>query len=409
MQDEAKNLVQALPDKDHLLLFADRLRGWLVADLNRSEEPVPDFTESRAKALLRAADLLDDPTRHGFDRLLENETALRIALFDLLLDSELVENEAVAALAATSAVQNAAEAQDFTDWLSLVVAAYAWKSGYPLFQLDPASPPETYSPAGQVLKRAAYFVRRQVQRSATERDKLGRQLIFSATATIDGTPDLEDLAADGTIAPLPPHYRPPIPINYPEVSSETLEIEPESNDQLSSITRGDPITITTDDLELDQEPPSYREPICISGAEQPPPSTTRVVTPDAAVATGSAFSDSVRRRYGRSRKQPMKTTKLVVIVQEYPDGPGLYGLQVRVSCKGIKSHVAGTTTREGKFTCELPVPEDTGLTYDVDVSWPRDMGGETERKSITLNADRTRFTLPFFRQLTQESNNQVLK
>lgn len=408
MQDEAKNLVQAQPDNNRLLLFADRLQQWLVDDLNRSEESVPAFTESRAKALLRAADLLDDPTRHSFDRLLENETAVRIALFDLLQDAELAQNEAVAALAATSAVQSAAAANAFDGWLSLIVAAYAWKSGYPLFQLDPASPPDPYSPAGQVLKSAAYFVRRQVQRSATERDKLGRRLAFSATAAIDGTPGLEDLAADGTAAPLPPHYRPPIPVNYPEVSSDTLEIEPQTNDQPSSITRGDPITITAGDLELDQEPPSYREPIRISGTEQPPPSTTRVVTPDAAVASGPAFSDSVRKKFGRG-KQAMKTTKLVVIVQEYPDGPGLYGLQVRVSCKGIKSHVAGTTTREGKFTCELPVPEDTGLTYDVDLSWPRDMDGETERKSITLNADRTRFTLPFFRQLTQESNNQLLK
>jgi hypothetical protein len=69
--------------------------------------------------------------------------------------------------------------------------------------------------------------------------------------------------------------------------------------------------------------------------------------------------------------------------------------------------VAGTTSREGKFTCELPVPEATGLTYDVDLSWPREMGGETERKSITLNADRTRFMLPFFRQLSNESGNPL--
>jgi hypothetical protein len=37
-----------------------------------------------------------------------------------------------------------------------------------------------------------------------------------------------------------------------------------------------------------------------------------------------------------------------------------------------------------------------GLTYDVDLTWPRDFGGETERKAITMNADRTRFTLPFY-------------
>jgi hypothetical protein len=48
-----------------------------------------------------------------------------------------------------------------------------------------------------------------------------------------------------------------------------------------------------------------------------------------------------------------------------------------------------------------------GLTYDVDLNWPREMGGETERKSITLNADRTRFTLPFFHQLSEASDDPL--
>jgi hypothetical protein len=61
--------------------------------------------------------------------------------------------------------------------------------------------------------------------------------------------------------------------------------------------------------------------------------------------------------------------------------------------------VAGTTDRDGKFICELPVRAQSGLTYDVDVTWPRDAGGETERKSITLHADRTYFVLPFYRHL----------
>jgi hypothetical protein len=99
----------------------------------------------------------------------------------------------------------------------------------------------------------------------------------------------------------------------------------------------------------------------------------------------------------------MKTTKLRVVVQEYPDGPGLYGLQVRVSCKGIKSYVAGTTNRDGEFLCQLPVHVHSGLTYDVDITWPREMNGEVERKSITLNADRTHFILPFYRHLTPDA------
>jgi hypothetical protein len=99
------------------------------------------------------------------------------------------------------------------------------------------------------------------------------------------------------------------------------------------------------------------------------------------------------------RQEQLSTTKLRVLVQQYPDGPGFYGLQVRVTCKGVKSHVAGTTDREGKFICELPVRDRSGLTYDVDVTWPREEGSATERKSITLHADRTRFVLPFYRHL----------
>jgi hypothetical protein len=34
------------------------------------------------------------------------------------------------------------------------------------------------------------------------------------------------------------------------------------------------------------------------------------------------------------------------------------------------------------------------------VTWPRDLGGEIERKSVTLNVDRTEFKLPFFRRLS---------
>jgi len=99
------------------------------------------------------------------------------------------------------------------------------------------------------------------------------------------------------------------------------------------------------------------------------------------------------------KHEELKTTKLLIVVQDYPDGPGIYGLQVKVTCQGIKSYVAGATNREGKFFCELPVRVQSGLTYDVAVTWPRAEGGDVEYKSITLNADRTRFTLPFYRQL----------
>lgn len=99
------------------------------------------------------------------------------------------------------------------------------------------------------------------------------------------------------------------------------------------------------------------------------------------------------------RSEEMTTTRLRVLVRDEPDGEGLYGLQVKVTCRGIKSFVAGTTNRDGEFVAELPVRYDEGLTYDVDVTWPRELGGESERKSITLHADRTEFALPFHHRM----------
>ncbi|MFW6069122.1 MAG: hypothetical protein ACOC9E_06035, partial [Chloroflexota bacterium] len=69
--------------------------------------------------------------------------------------------------------------------------------------------------------------------------------------------------------------------------------------------------------------------------------------------------------------------------------------------------VAGTTNREGHFLAELPVRESEGLTYDVDLTWPRELGGETERKSLTLHADRTEFALPFYVRLERQARSNT--
>jgi hypothetical protein len=402
MADLAQQLIQAHLNDDHLSIFANRLTDWLLADLNTSDEPVPDFTESRAKALLRAADVVDDPTRHSFAKLMENNvTAVRIALYDLLQESELAENEEVAAL---TAVAGAAEPGDKPiNWSALAIAAYAWKDDYPLYQLDPASPPGTYTPAGQIISRAGYFMRQQVQRTATERDKLGKKVAYDGTAVAPGTPSLEQLPQQQQIAPTPPHFRPPIPVRYPEVSRDTVEISPdEAADRTLNIesipeppapTRGPQIKITEHDLP-DENQPQRMPPIRIDRGQVPPAPRPVVRT-----RPQNEFGQAVQRRY-RSRG-PMTTTKLRITVQEYMDGPGVYGIQVRVKCQGIRSYVAGTTNRDGKFLCELPVPRNAGLTYDAEVTWPRDLGGDVERKSITLNADRTEFTLPFYRRLNR--------
>ena len=99
MPDFAIKLIQTNPDGDHLALFAQRLRSWLIADLTENAA----FTESRAKALLRVTNAVDDATLNDFARLMEQETAVRLALHHLLDASGLAENSEVAALAAASA------------------------------------------------------------------------------------------------------------------------------------------------------------------------------------------------------------------------------------------------------------------------------------------------------------------
>ncbi|WP_420643918.1 hypothetical protein [Candidatus Leptofilum sp.] len=381
-----------------LPVFAVQLTEWLVADLNKSEEPVPDFTESRAKALLRAAGVVDDPTLHDFARLVAGGgTAVRLALHDLLTETGLAENEEAAALlTASTAISNS---DTTVSWLSLSIAAHAWKSEYPLYQLDPASPPSEYSPAGQLVKRAATFLRHQIQRSATERDKLGKKLAHTPG---DGTPNLETMADGQPIAPVPPHFRPPIPVNYPEVARETLQIgENEEAATPNTVTRNAPLTITNDDIPGETQQPVRMPEIRIRADQVPPRRQARSAQPRPQSGRSSSgnLGTAVRQRFSRD-KEPLRSTKLRVIVQDVQDGPGLYGIQVQVRCQGIKAHVAGTTNRDGVFLCELPVRVHSGLTYDVDITWPRDLGGEVERKSVTLNVDRTEFKLPFFRRLS---------
>ncbi len=409
----AETKVFLLPsiDEDHLAIFATRLTDWLIADLNKSEESVPDFTESRAKALLRAAGVVDDPTLNDFARLVAGGgTAVRLALHDLLQKTGLIEDEEVSALATASTgissvqrtpLQSFVSAQDKSpiSWLSLSIAAHAWKSGYPLYQLDPASPPGEYSPAGQLIKRAATFLRQQIQRSATERDKLGKKLAYNPG---DGTPTLDTLPDGQPIAPVPPHFRPPIPVRYPEVARDTLQLndnEPTPNQGTAA--RSAPITITNDDIPPANQRPVRMPEIRIRADQVPPRQQTWPAQPrqQSGSSGGGNLGTAVRQRFSRD-KEPLRTTKLRVIVQDVQDGPGLYGIQVQVRCQGIKAHVAGTTNRDGVFLCELPVRVHSGLTYDVDITWPRDLGGDVERKSVTLNVDRTEFKLPFFRRLS---------
>lgn len=405
MGEQATILISNYLDDAHLGLFAQRLAEWLVADLNKSDEAVPAFTESRAKALLRAAGFVDDPTLNDFGRLVEGATAVRLALYDLLDGTDLAENNEVRALAAASnafpisdpSASSGQVSQSPISWLSLAIAVHAWKSEYPLYQLDPATPPGEHSPAGQLLRRAANFIRQQVQRSATERDKFARKLAYAPDTAVPQTPSLDQLPPQSEIAPIPPHFRSPVPVRYPEYARETLRVEPEPPLEPLPPTPSPAITISEGDVTPPQPRPITMPPIQITEDQIPRVvSTSRRPSSPSSGSSGN-LNTAVQQRFGS--KEPMRSVKLRIVVQEYQDGPGLYGLQVKVSCQGVKAFVAGTTNRDGVFLCELPVRVRSGLTYDVDVTWPRDFGSETERKSITLNVDRTEFTLPFYHRL----------
>lgn len=399
MPDQATAILQTVLPDTHLALFARRLTDWLLADLVEGSDR--SFPESRAKTLLRATNGIDDPTLKDFSLKMTQKSAVRLAIHSLLQESQLAEHDEVHALAVTTAALPAPESDDPIPFLQLAVAAFAFQRGYALNQLDPASPPAEFSPAGQIIKRAGNWVRQEVLRTATERDKLSKKLAFSGTSEGGSTPTLETLSEQSTIAPIPPHFRPPIPVTYPEVVSDTVKVdssepEPPASGQMA-VPLTHPITITEADLTEPPAPPTVMPPIRIS--EEQVASTTQkiqrqIIQPT--VSNASSFATAVQRRWSSNRER-MTTTKLRVVVQANPDSDPMFGLQVRISCQGVRSHVAGTTNRNGAFMAELPVRMNSGLTYDVEVTWPRDFGGEKERKSVTLNADRTLFELPFYR------------
>lgn len=408
MQNSAAKIVRRLRSKENLITFSNHLKNWLIAhDVDDPESQKSGITNTRAKAVMRAMDVIDDPVLNDFIQLLSLETAIRCALYDLLDDTKLGEEEGVIALSSMPAEEGLTS----IPWYALIVSANAWKSNYPVVNLDPTHPPQSYSPAGQLLKRSGQFIRKQVQRSPTERDKLA----MSLSIPLDEAATLDQLDASGEhIAPLPPHYRTPIPVRYPEMTRDTLQLANEDIEQVQEVTRGDPLVITEEEVgpnPTQAETPERQAPIRITRDQvapetSSPPSplpNSAVIVPSQTQAdqTRPSFTAAVRQMFGQ---EELASTKLRVIVQQYPDGPGLYGLQVRVTCKGIKSHVAGTTDREGKFICELPVRIHSGLTYDIDVTWPREEGGDVERKSITLNADRTHFVIPFYRKLQAPDN-----
>jgi hypothetical protein len=387
-------LVKWMGEIEKVPAFSAHLLTLLLNELNEGQP----FSESRAKALLRVMDATDDPTLADFTRQVSNDPFARVALYDLLSQSGLTPAEV------GSAPQNV---DSEVSWIVLALAVFAHKREYLLTQLDPASPPSNHSPAGQVVKNAGNFLRKQVNRGATERNRLAKKLVYTGSlneVSILTTNTTADKITTPTI-PSPEIFRPPVPVKYPELNTPIALDDEEAN----SDPQPNRMVITKDDLAPSTRQPRRQPPLRIDASETRPTTTQphrspTPLPPSAVIMPNSQNSSrpslSVQQMRERFSRPAMKSTKLRVTVQDHPDGSGFYGIQVRVFCQKIGANVAGTTNRDGVFLCEIPVKENTGLTYDVEVTWHRDLGGLVEKKSVTLNADRTEFVLPFYQQLT---------
>lgn len=410
-----KEIIKTLESGEALLGLAcgiqNRLIGQSLAELS--------LLGNKIRALFLGSGLLDDAQLREFLRIIENEATLRITLAEL---AELIEETG---LELTSAdVVDRFERRE-VEWLVLITAVFAAKNRYPLDALDPSSPPALHTPAGIMLQQVSQFVRRQRLRTATERDRLVKKLAYDETLRIDSA-DEGEVASSGEelIAPVPPHFRSPVPERYVEHNPDLVidEVElgdgvtesdqaPVAADRAAVSHSGSHLVISTDDLVEELSAPQRMPSIRITADQIPPRqatapqrSPTRPVTPTTPPRTNSHIGPSALDQLVTAvgnlfKSETLGSTRLRIIVQSSPTSDGIYGVQVRVSCKGIRSQVAGTTNQNGRFICELPVRLSSGLTYDVDVTWPEELGGHVERKSITLSGDRPQFELPFYRRL----------
>ena len=396
MNQTAQKLIQAQSNTADLLNLAGQLFAFTLADL---EQDRSSLTPVRIKTLLQSVNAWDEAVIHEFERLLKSgESAVRVVLYDIIAQIDLQAEDAgqLRQTAPTSEVR----------WLALILAIHAYKSGYPVNNLDPSSPPGLHTPAGMILLQTGQFMRQQTIRSATERDRIAHKLAFSTHAASP----LEELPTPTTdIDPSPPHFRTPVPVGYPEFTSDVVLSIEDVDPAQSPTPTAETLTITTNDLAPTPQQPqrapelriTYENIEHINNAIAPRPTAPPrqpVRRPTRNVPSQNSSSNFTVALRNLFATEEMKSTRLRINVLAYPEGPGLQAIQIKVSCKGIRSHVAGTTDRSGKFVCQLPVRANGGLTYEVEVTWPRDDGGDTEKKAITLSADRTEFILPFYQK-----------
>ena len=88
--ESAQRIIRELRDEMQIATFGARLKDWLGKDQTPAGEQKTIFPESRARALLRATNLIDDAALKDFANLVAGEAASRVALYDLLSQNQTV-------------------------------------------------------------------------------------------------------------------------------------------------------------------------------------------------------------------------------------------------------------------------------------------------------------------------------
>ncbi|MGH2537337.1 MAG: hypothetical protein ACRDHL_08095, partial [Candidatus Promineifilaceae bacterium] len=294
-----------------LAAFVRALNAWLQGQAGGAG---PGLTEARAERLILAAGGLEPVALDKLRQGEANPAQLWLALRDLLAETGLDADPALSGSAGREPAERLASDQPLP-LLALTLAAFGHTVGYPAAYLDPAALPVAGSPAELVLRRAAAFWRRQLARSLAETQSLVRQLeaVPAAAVSLDG------LAPPETpVAPLPPHFRPPVAVRYPEMARETLQLTAEET-QAPPAGR---VVLTAADVEA--EPGA----IALNPADLPAPPPLPPVAPPA-LAPPPAPAPPPRLPSRRiPNRGPLRPVRLRVVVQRHPDGPGLVGVQV---------------------------------------------------------------------------------
>lgn len=402
--DVGKTLIRSENDIEGLRHLAASVQVTLLNDTKIKLH----LLASRIRTVFLAAGLLDDALLREFAQMVTREAGLRIALDDLFGRFSPPTEHLVLA-----------SPEDKVEWLVLVTLACAAQTGYTVENLDPASPPRSNSPAGLMLSQVADYFRVQTRRTATDRDRLVKKLAFDASLAQTGPRTETNPAAQPNSADV----RTPAPVTYFEHNPPLKLTEADLDLPPQTVITTPPVSVEVSAVRPVAQP--ARPPAQPSQSTQPTTPTTpttpqtmppirisresfkplsQKVTEQASTAWREVGAPAVNVVANKMRDllttEATTTTLLRVNVLDRPDGNGIIGVQVTVTCKGLRSHVAGITDRDGRFACELPVREASGLTYDVMVSWPREMGADQEKKSITLSGDRAEFDLPFFHSLS---------